>query len=331
VLSLVVSDSVVYLAGGFHSIGGRPRRFAAALDTATGAATSWDPTPNDWVRSLALGRGAIYLGGDFTSVGGQPRQYIAAVDGVSGATSSWDAGCNSVVEALAVSDTTVYVGGFFNLIGGSPRHGLAALSARTGTASTWGADAESDEILLSHVITIAVDAGVLYAGGAFNRIGGLSRNHLAAVNTLTAEVLEWKPDPDGYVLALAVDHRAIYAVGTFSTMGPEPRVGIAQILLASELPKPEPVSSPRLRLAQNSPNPAAAVTAVRFSLPVSGPVTLSVYDLQGRKTESLCDNLDWSAGSHEVLVYTTGWPAGCYIYRLEASGSLASRKMLVVH
>jgi aminopeptidase N len=82
-------------------------------------------------------------------------------------------------------------------------------------------------------------------------------------------------------------------------------------------------------LAQNYPNPARDVTTVRFSLPAPTEVTLSVYDLAGRKVRTsrirAC-----SEGENETAVDVSGLAPGVYTYRLEAGGAVAARKMVVV-
>jgi hypothetical protein len=83
-------------------------------------------------------------------------------------------------------------------------------------------------------------------------------------------------------------------------------------------------------LAQNFPNPARSITSIRFLLPMSEPVNLEVYDVQGRRVASLLDHELRPAGEQEVPVRTEGWSAGRYFYRLEAGGRSETRKMLVV-
>ena len=51
--SLAVIGETVYVAGPFTAIGGRSRKHLAALDAGDGAATRWDPAPDDVVRALA--------------------------------------------------------------------------------------------------------------------------------------------------------------------------------------------------------------------------------------------------------------------------------------
>jgi hypothetical protein len=85
-----------------------------------------------------------------------------------------------------------------------------------------------------------------------------------------------------------------------------------------------------LWLAQSRPNPARSQALIRFTLPSAGPVTLAVYDLQGRRVASLLDHAPQSAGPHDLPVCTAGWRAGCYFYRLDAVGVKLTRKMAVL-
>ena len=89
-----------------------------------------------------------------------------------------------------------------------------------------------------------------------------------------------------------------------------------------------------LRLDPVHPNPFNPSTNIRFHLPGSGRVNLSVFDVSGRLVTTLEDgNLD--AGTH-----STSWDGrdlqgtevgpGVYFLRLEADRSIVSRKMVLV-
>ena len=60
-------------------------------------------------------------------------------------------------------------------------------------------------------------------------------------------------------------------------------------------------------------------------------MSLTVYDLKGRRVATLLDHGPQAAGAHEVELDVTGWRAGVYFFRLEASGAVATRKILVVN
>ncbi len=62
----------------------------------------------------------------------------------------------------------------------------------------------------------------------------------------------------------------------------------------------EPAGEPRiLALAQNSPNPFSRGTAVAFTLPEPATVRVEVYDLAGRRVNTLAEG-NWGAGRHTV-------------------------------
>jgi hypothetical protein len=80
-------------------------------------------------------------------------------------------------------------------------------------------------------------------------------------------------------------------------------------------------------LAQNYPNPASGETTVSFSLPEKGYVELAVFDITGRKVDTLIAS-ELAAGEHEIA-YSPALAPGVYIYRLTAGENSAVRKMVV--
>ncbi|HUW60113.1 MAG TPA: hypothetical protein VMZ06_03825, partial [Candidatus Bathyarchaeia archaeon] len=73
--ALAISDTTIYAAGPFTSMGGQPRNRIAAIDAATGQVTDWNPGADKSVEALAVSDdgATVYAGGNFTNVGGQPR------------------------------------------------------------------------------------------------------------------------------------------------------------------------------------------------------------------------------------------------------------------
>ncbi|MBN1824697.1 MAG: carboxypeptidase regulatory-like domain-containing protein [Candidatus Eisenbacteria bacterium] len=89
-----------------------------------------------------------------------------------------------------------------------------------------------------------------------------------------------------------------------------------------------------LALVGNVPNPFNPTTTIRFDLPKAGHVSLSVYDLAGRRVTTLVDR-GMDAGSHDVI--WTGLDSsgrsvasGIYFYRLEAENKTMTRKMVLL-
>ena len=90
--------------------------------------------------------------------------------------------------------------------------------------------------------------------------------------------------------------------------------------------KTQPVN---FMLYQNYPNPFNPTTTISYSLPVSGHVTLEVYDILGREVKTLV-NVDESAGYHTAMFNASRLSSGVYFYRLIAPGISQVKKMVVM-
>lgn len=88
------------------------------------------------------------------------------------------------------------------------------------------------------------------------------------------------------------------------------------------------------RLSQNFPNPFNPTTTIAYELANSAHVTLKVYNLLGQEVRSLFE------GRREAGAYTSVWDgrdeagramaSGIYFYRLNTSGFVRTRKMVLV-
>jgi hypothetical protein len=83
------------------------------------------------------------------------------------------------------------------------------------------------------------------------------------------------------------------------------------------------------RLAQNYPNPFNPNTIIKYELPKSSMVRLSVYDILGREMSVLVNERK-DAGSYEVEFDAAGLASGVYFYRLIAGESVQTLRMAVV-
>lgn len=92
----------------------------------------------------------------------------------------------------------------------------------------------------------------------------------------------------------------------------------------------EDPAPPAFSLDGHYPNPVRGATTFHFRLPAPGPATLAVYDVQGRRVATV------AAGARAGGIHRVSWSAadlapGLYLYRLEAGGQQATRRMVVVH
>jgi hypothetical protein len=82
-------------------------------------------------------------------------------------------------------------------------------------------------------------------------------------------------------------------------------------------------------LEQNYPNPFNPSTRIDFSVAVSGPVTLTVYDLLGKQIALLVDQtLD--AGRYSSTFSAASLPSGMYFYRLRTGSAAETKRMMLL-
>ncbi len=93
--------------------------------------------------------------------------------------------------------------------------------------------------------------------------------------------------------------------------------------------KVDPELPQELVLKSNYPNPFNPVTTIGFKLPEPGNVRLVVYDINGRKVNTLVDQ-NLNAGTHEFNFDGSRLSSGMYIYRLYAPSAVKTGKMMLV-
>ncbi len=129
-IALDSTGATLYLGGDFVTVNGATARSRlAAVATATGVATTWNPNSNASVYSVVVDAGSnrAYVGGAFTSVGATTRNRVASIDLTTGSASAWNPNANGVVQAIGLDVATkrVVVGGSFTAVGGVARVALA--------------------------------------------------------------------------------------------------------------------------------------------------------------------------------------------------------------
>ncbi|MCY3595073.1 MAG: T9SS type A sorting domain-containing protein [Bacteroidetes bacterium] len=91
-------------------------------------------------------------------------------------------------------------------------------------------------------------------------------------------------------------------------------------------PLPEKIET--ITVGQNFPNPFQMGTAIPISLTEPGLVEITIYNITGRKAQSIRETL--SAGEHVVWITTTGLASGSYRYVVHAGEHHVTRSMMLV-
>ena len=82
-------------------------------------------------------------------------------------------------------------------------------------------------------------------------------------------------------------------------------------------------------LEQNYPNPFNPSTAIRYSIPQEGHVSLRVYNLIGSEIATLINGYR-DAGTYEVKFNATDLASGTYFYALTVNNFMSTKKMSIV-
>jgi hypothetical protein len=135
----------------------------------------------------------------------------------------------------------------------------------------------------------------------------------------------WWPDLTAFnVQAIAVTKAGLFA-------GPEGKGVWKRNFLEYqvEVERLSTGSSSNCILRQNYPNPFNPSTAIEFSIPHSGFVSLKVFDVLGKAVGSLVAE-ELQPGNYRIRWDASGFPAGLYFYRLEAGSFSETRKLMLI-
>ena len=256
--------------------------------------TSWTHVglPSTNVNCLAVNGSVVFAGTD-------SRIFYSSNNGT-----IWEAVNSGLVDtsvsSFAVVGTNVY----------ACTRGSIILSTNNGTS--WSslkqnlpANTQVNSLVASETNLFAgTDAGVFLSGDGGNN---------------------WMPVNEGltnlYISSVAVGGTNLFAVS--GTVWRRPLSEMITTVGAEEiLPK-------EFALEQNYPNPFNPSTKISWQLPVSGQVTLKVYNVLGREVSTLVNEYR-QAGSYEVDFNASELPSGVYFYRLKAGEFTATRKMILI-
>ncbi len=85
----------------------------------------------------------------------------------------------------------------------------------------------------------------------------------------------------------------------------------------------------RFSLSQNYPNPFNPTTTINYKLPMSGAVTLKIYDALGREVATLV-NEQQTVGSYSATFDASKLPSGVYFYRIRAGDYSNAKKLILL-
>ncbi len=178
------------------------------------------------VFAVATSPTATYIGGDFSHVG--PRTgHGVSINADTGELSRVLPFVNDDVRT-AIPDGAggFYIGGDFTEVDHQSRMHLAHILSDGTLDLAWAPGATNDSVT---ALALSPDGMLLFVGGSFSMMGGVSRNRIGAIETATGQATEWAPDADGAVLALLATDDVVYAGGSFDYIGGQNRAGFVEL------------------------------------------------------------------------------------------------------
>jgi hypothetical protein len=311
----------VFVVGRFRGFSGQTRWHIAALDPSSGAPTSW----NVGVAGGSEGRGVLAVNGDMAYASWFLAPSLDAfLTGTGGG--AYALGSNGMVESLELAGPTLYMGGAFTQMAGQPRSHVCAVNASDGTLLGWDPNPDGG------VYAIAQAGSLVYLGGAFRNIGGQPLAFLAAVDASTGALDPgWNLALNDYVEVIRTTGTWNYFGGRFLRFGNEWHRGLAATFAGGTVVVPAPPQRPgTLAIETVAPHPLRRVARVRFVLARSGPASLEILDVAGRRVRSVFEHRRLEAGPHDVDLARGSLAGGLYLLVLRSSSEAAVRKLVVL-
>lgn len=126
------------------------------------------------------------------------------------------------------------------------------------------------------------------------------------------------------IIGMTVSHDTMYVAAGEKGFWYAPLHAVMALTVPQDQPVPESA-----HLEQNFPNPFNPATSITFSIPVSGHLSLTVYDILGRETMMLFDGI-MSAGTHTVPFSAVSIASGTYVYRLRYGTQSFTKTMSIL-
>ncbi len=306
-------DGSLYVGGAFTHAG----TVQASCAVARWDGTAWSAIgacggTMPYVNALAVGPdGAVYTG----AVG------VRRWNGTAWEHLTPEGSYPFVRDLLIRPDGALYIVGSFDYIGNVAVNDIARWDG-----TTWAPVGVVDHSVHTTLQVLGQDAaGNLYAGGYFNRIGGLSD---------TGNLARWDGEAwqrvgaygvDGDVFALATLPSGALAIGgVFSNADgiPSPRITLNVMPSVVDNPPEVPGPTPALTLG---PNPARGAATAWIS--VTGNATVTVHDALGRLVAT---PFDGEVAGRTAVRLPDRLPPGVYSVRLAAGDAVETAQLIVV-
>ena len=101
------------------------------------------------------------------------------------------------------------------------------------------------------------------------------------------------------------------------------------ISIASNIVLSSETSLDAYKLYQNKPNPFNGTTSIKFYVPESTEVSISVYNMLGEYVSELTSDI-FNAGEHSVVFDANNLGQGTYFVKMTTDSFIATKNMNIV-
>lgn len=243
---LALVESRLFVRGRtLRALDGNARYLLAAVDAATGEASTWAPivfAPTATSVDLVPLGARLFIGRVAAPVV-ERRTHLAAVNTATGAVLPFDP--NGVTAASVVPPVTALAVDEARLFAGTSQSQIRRVSLATGVLDPWSVTVTGAAPAAGTVAALLLDGSTLYAGGQFTGVvtssqpTAAARSHALAVDATNASLLPWYPevtggpaapaDPRPPITSLTMADGMVILGGNFSALGAEVRAGLAAV------------------------------------------------------------------------------------------------------
>ena len=229
------------------------------------------------------------------------------------------------------NSNNVYVTGFSSAVGTG--FDYATLKYNSNLVQQWVQRTTNSGSDFPYFITVDNVSGYVFVTGS--SVGSGTGYDYLTISYNTNGLLNWEKRENSstsgndYASGIAVqDTDRIFVTGSANFSG----TGIAFYTIRySKISAIDPISSnvpSKFNLNQNYPNPFNPVTSIRFDIPKSSFVQVTVHDVMGRVVENLV-NEQLRAGEYMVKWDAARFSSGIYFYSIATDGYQITKKMIL--
>ncbi|MBS1914154.1 MAG: T9SS type A sorting domain-containing protein [Bacteroidetes bacterium] len=223
--------TALYMSGLFMHM--EHRDGVGVIISDAGSQTSSRQYANFVIGSIPDGSGGFYVSGQFDWVDDSLRSRIVRLTSSGAIDPNFNPPViNSVVRTMMLAGGFLYIGGDFTSIGGSTFNRLARLNPATGAVdNSFSVSVTGNSTARINALESNSNGSMIYIGGNFTTVGGLTRNNIAKIKTVGTIGTDatYNTGTDGWVRAIQLTGNRLYIGGDFQNVGASARSFIAKV------------------------------------------------------------------------------------------------------